>query len=189
LISRIRISNPAGAENILIVCVKHNAHDRLDRSFDLRSVLGTALARPVDTKGDGLLSIRLGTSSAKDVLYCKQTTGNSPYESNPVSAGAMHMNGQDVYKFAVSVSLEDLKSVIEQAGFQPEDIKYFLLHQANLRILESVRQRFDQPKEKFPTNLEGRQYLVGQLPICRRVECAALLKRVTACHARSGRDW
>ena len=35
-----------------------------------------------------------------------------------------------------------------------EDIKYFLLHQANLRIIESVAKRLGQPMEKFPTILE-----------------------------------
>jgi 3-oxoacyl-[acyl-carrier-protein] synthase-3 len=64
------------------------------------------------------------------------------------------MNGQEVYKFAVSVSPEDVLSVLETAGAQPQDIKYFLLHQANLRIIESVRTRLHQDKEKFPHNLD-----------------------------------
>ena len=35
-----------------------------------------------------------------------------------------------------------------------EDIDLFVLHQANLRIIESVAKRLHQPMEKFPTNLE-----------------------------------
>ena len=34
-------------------------------------------------------------------------------------------------------------------------IDLFVLHQANLRIIESVAKRLKQPMEKFPTNLEN----------------------------------
>ena len=30
----------------------------------------------------------------------------------------------------------------------------YLLHQANLRIIDSIREHLGQPKEKFPTNLQ-----------------------------------
>jgi 3-oxoacyl-[acyl-carrier-protein] synthase-3 len=35
-----------------------------------------------------------------------------------------------------------------------EDIDLYLLHQANLRIIDSIREHLGQPKEKFPTNLQ-----------------------------------
>ena len=33
-------------------------------------------------------------------------------------------------------------------------MKYFILHQANYRIIEAVAKRLGQPMEKFPTNLQ-----------------------------------
>ena len=44
--------------------------------------------------------------------------------------------------------------ILEKNGLTGEDIDMFLLHQANLRIIESIRQHLEQPKEKFPTNLQ-----------------------------------
>ena len=35
-----------------------------------------------------------------------------------------------------------------------DDIDLFVLHQANIRIIESVSKRLKQPMEKFPTNLQ-----------------------------------
>lgn len=35
-----------------------------------------------------------------------------------------------------------------------EEIDLFILHQANIRIIESVAKRLKVPMEKFPTNLE-----------------------------------
>jgi len=36
----------------------------------------------------------------------------------------------------------------------PDEVKYFVLHQANIRIIEAVAKRLNQPMEKFPTNLQ-----------------------------------
>lgn len=36
----------------------------------------------------------------------------------------------------------------------PDDIDYFVLHQANLRIIESIAKRLKADPEKFPTNVE-----------------------------------
>lgn len=43
---------------------------------------------------------------------------------------------------------------VQQAGLTIEDIDLFLLHQANIRIIESVSKRLKVPMAKFPTNLE-----------------------------------
>lgn len=36
----------------------------------------------------------------------------------------------------------------------PDDIDYFVLHQANLRIIESIAKRLKADPGKFPTNVE-----------------------------------
>ena len=64
------------------------------------------------------------------------------------------MNGQEVYKFAVRTVPHAIEDVLQKAGLAPEDISLFLLHQANIRIIEAVAKRLRQPMEKFPTNLE-----------------------------------
>ncbi len=64
------------------------------------------------------------------------------------------MDGQEVYRFAVRTVPETIREAVDQAGFSMDDIDLFLLHQANLRILESVAKRLKQPMEKFPVNLD-----------------------------------
>jgi len=84
----------------------------------------------------------------------RAATGNSPFQSNPVTNEYLHMAGQEVYRFAVSASAEDIRALLSENGMEPGDVDYFLLHQANLRIVEAVRARLGQPPEKFPHNLE-----------------------------------
>ena len=47
-----------------------------------------------------------------------------------------------------------IHKVLEKAGLQPEDIKYYLLHQANLRIIQAVAKRLKISLDRFPISLD-----------------------------------
>ena len=64
------------------------------------------------------------------------------------------MNGQEVFKFAVKKVPECVNQVLEQSELTLDDVKYFVLHQANYRIVEAVAKRLKQPMEKFPMNMD-----------------------------------
>jgi 3-oxoacyl-[acyl-carrier-protein] synthase-3 len=81
-----------------------------------------------------------------------QASGAQP---NDLPPSGIQMNGQEVYRFAVSAATRDLGKLLEAEGYTTEDVSHFLLHQANLRIIEAVRSRFKQPRSKFPTNIES----------------------------------
>lgn len=66
----------------------------------------------------------------------------------------MTMNGQEVFKFAVKKVPECISSVLEKAKKSLEEIDYFLLHQANVRIIASVAKRLGVNMEKMPVNLD-----------------------------------
>lgn len=87
-------------------------------------------------------------------LYCKNRPLNNHYVTNDTALDYTHMNGQDVFKFAVKTVPAALSEAIEKHGIAVEDIDMFLLHQANLRIIESVAKRLHSPLEKFPTIVE-----------------------------------
>ncbi len=88
------------------------------------------------------------------VLTCDARTNNNPYVSTPKDLRYVTMDGQEVYRFAVSTVPASITNVLEKTGTDPEDIAYFVLHQANLRILQSVAKRLKQPMEKFPISLD-----------------------------------
>ena len=66
----------------------------------------------------------------------------------------MTMDGQEVFKFAVKTVPESIHTVLSESNTPIDEIKYFILHQANYRIFESIAKRLKVPMEKFPTNLE-----------------------------------
>ena len=47
-----------------------------------------------------------------------------------------------------------ISELLEKEGLAPEDIDYFILHQANQRIVEAVARRLGLTVEKFPMNLQ-----------------------------------
>ena len=96
-----------------------------------------------------------GSDGARgEVLLCENRKNNNPFVSNETSPSYVSMDGQEVYKFAVRTVPKAIQEAAGKAGVAVEDIDLFLLHQANIRIIESVSKRLKVPMEKFPTNLE-----------------------------------
>ena len=108
-------------------------------------------------KGDetGLLKFTQGADGSKGmVLACKSRLNNNPLVQNPTDLDYVYMDGQEVYKFAVSTVPAAIKQVMDEAGLVESDIKYFLLHQANIRIIQSVAKRLKSDLDKFPITLD-----------------------------------
>ena len=103
-------------------------------------------------KGDGLLAIELHAMGGEEHLRIPAPTGNSPFVTGSKTArpSYLHMDGQEIYKFAVSNAGSNLESVVRKAGLAFKDIALFLLHQANYRIIDAIIRRLREPKEKFP---------------------------------------
>lgn len=142
------------AKRILVACAEGITRlcDWTDRSTCV--LFGDGAGAVVVAPGDGLLATRLTSSPNFDVLNAYHHPGNSPFQQNKRPATYMHMAGQEVYKFAVSTPSESIRAVAQEAGVALDDIDHFVLHQANMRILEAVRTRLRQPKEKFASNIE-----------------------------------
>ena len=66
----------------------------------------------------------------------------------------IYMDGQAVFKFAVRKVPEIIEEVLEKAEMDLKEIDYFVLHQANRRIIEAVAKRLKTDIAKFPMNLE-----------------------------------
>lgn len=113
---------------------------------------GAAVVRKEET---GILSLVQGSDGKSGTaLTCRNRPVNNPLVKNDPALDYAHMDGRAVYRFAVKTVPCAIESALEKAGIVPEEIKYFLLHQANLRIIESVAKKLGQPMEKFPTNLQ-----------------------------------
>jgi len=116
---------------------------------------GAAVICPAEGDSQGLASITLGSDGAKGmVLAGINRSNNNPFVKTDIGPHYSHMDGQEVYKFAVTTVPVSIEKVLEQAGITTDDIKYFVLHQANIRILQSVSKRLKVGMDKFPISLD-----------------------------------
>ncbi|GBU10819.1 3-oxoacyl-[acyl-carrier-protein] synthase III [Erysipelotrichaceae bacterium] len=80
---------------------------------------------------------------------------NCPFFEQPkVEQTYMKMTGQEVFKFAVTVIPDAMSKLLEQLDITVDTIDYFVLHQANSRILDFVAKKYKVPQEKFFMNLD-----------------------------------
>lgn len=114
---------------------------------------GAAVVRASDQ--GGMVHMVMGADGTKGpVLSCVARTGGSFLNQQKPEIGYMQMDGQEVFRFAVKKVPECIGQLLSETNTGIEEIKYFVLHQANYRIFESVAKRLKQPMEKFPMNID-----------------------------------
>lgn len=115
----------------------------------------------------GILSLVQGSDGVRgQALACKNRENNNPFIQNNKELKYTDMNGQEVYKFAVTKVPECIEQALSQANLSTEEISYYILHQANLRIIHSVAKRLKVSVDKFPTSLEHcGNVSAGSIPI------------------------
>ena len=107
---------------------------------------------------NGLLGFRMHSDGSRNGCLTLAQTDTHTDVLGGVSAqvggfAPLHMNGQEVYKFAVREVPAVLKELLESTGTAAADLNWLLLHQANQRILDAVADRFAIPYERVLSNL------------------------------------
>ena len=68
-------------------------------------------------------------------------------------AAFIHMEGREVYKFAVKAMGNTVLEALEQANMKLEELDFFIPHQANTRIIDSAAKRLKLTPDKVFVNL------------------------------------
>lgn len=102
------------------------------------------------------LSFAQGADGAKGmVLSCDDRALANPYvEERKTINLYVQMNGQEVYRFATKQVPACIETALERANLKADDIDLYVLHQANIRIIEAVAKRLKVSMDKFPVNLD-----------------------------------
>ncbi|AZV41756.1 beta-ketoacyl-ACP synthase III [Peribacillus asahii] len=96
---------------------------------------GAVVLGPV-SEGRGILSFELGADGSGGKYLLQE-------------GDFIAMNGREVFKFAVRQMGESSLNVLTKAGLTREDVDLLIPHQANIRIMESARERLNLPVEKM----------------------------------------
>lgn len=116
--------------------------------------------------GDGAGAVLLRAEEGKPVYMAAHSDGikgaaltglsrhRKGWDKETDKASYIHMDGQDVFKFAVRKVPEVIEEVLKLADSSLDEVDYFVLHQANRRIIEAVAKRLKTDISRFPMNLE-----------------------------------
>lgn len=107
--------------------------------------------------GRGFRSFDLGAEGAGGSLLKLEAGGSRLPASAQTIENKLHyidMNGREVFKFAVRIMETATDTVLGKAGLDKDDIDVFVPHQANIRIIQSARQRLNLLEEKVMINVD-----------------------------------
>jgi 3-oxoacyl-[acyl-carrier-protein] synthase-3 len=119
---------------------------------------GAVALQACEQADDGLLAFRMRSDGSRNAcLTLAQTPEHRPLVAALTAQvggfAPIHMNGQEVYKFAVREVPAVLSELLEATGIKASALDWLLLHQANQRILDAVADRFAVPQERVLSNL------------------------------------
>ena len=117
---------------------------------------GAVVLQPT-APGYGLLAAKLGAdgSGGKHLLMPAGGTRlpNTP-QTLAEKLNKLHMNGMEVFRFAVKILPKVTLQALAAARLSMEDVSLIIPHQANRHIIEAAARRLDLPMEKFMLNLD-----------------------------------
>ncbi|AIM24621.1 beta-ketoacyl-ACP synthase III [Melissococcus plutonius] len=73
------------------------------------------------------------------------------YKNNNDVSAHLKMNGREIFDFVITDVVKNIKDLLEDEEI--DTIDYFLLHQANVRLIDKVARKTKLPREKFLTNV------------------------------------
>ena len=141
-------------KNVLVVSAEEPT--RMTDWSDRRTcvLFGDGAGAAVLTPGDNIKSIKLSAASATDKLWQYRLLHPTPYVTKDEVDVTLQMKGQDVFKFAVKAAGKDISRTLNEMQITADDVDFYLLHQANIRIIHAIRDYLEQPQDKFPVNIE-----------------------------------
>ncbi len=92
--------------------------------------------------------------------------------SSTQTTGVLRMQGQEVFKHAVSKLAACGEAVMEKAGLTSDDINWVVPHQANLRIIKRTAQKLGLPMERIVVTVQDHgNTSAASIPLALSVAC------------------
>lgn len=118
---------------------------------------GAVILRGTDDADKGVVAQAMHSDgSGASMLYVPSCKTDFPEhdEFDERKIQKVQMNGQKVFKFAVSHFPQLIKETLDLAGLQATDVDHYVCHQSNKRILVAARDRFGLDESKLHINID-----------------------------------
>lgn len=139
--------------NVLIICAEQPTRmcDWTDRSTCV--LFGDGAGAVVLGPGSNVKGIKLHSQLDATKIWEKNSLMPTPYYEGDNRAIGLQMNGREVFKFAVKASTSDVEELLNELGMTKDQVDWYIVHQANYRIIDAIKQYLGEPDGKFPINI------------------------------------
>lgn len=123
-------------------------------------LFGDGAGAVILTRGNshqGLVCYQLGSDGGGGPLLRRNSGGTKqPITADDLIAGTqyLHMDGKSVFKWAVKALTESIDLVLRQSGMSVDDVGLYVLHQANIRIINNAAEQLGIPDHRVFNNLQ-----------------------------------
>lgn len=148
------------AKNVLVICAETLSRiiDYTDRSTCVIFGDGAAAAVFQASELEGVLTTYMrANGTLGECLKAQCLPVEDPLAQGPRAVcdhRFLKMAGSDVFRFTASAVPEAIDAVLHQANMTADQIDWFVLHQANVRILQMVTTRYGLDPKKVYVNID-----------------------------------
>ena len=125
--------------------------DILSKNIDKKDI-GTAI---VLSDGAGATLVGKSIQNKVYITNIKAEPDENMILTNAVNEN-IYMNGKEVYKYAVTKTVENINELLQKANININEIKYIIPHQSNLKIMKAIANRLNIDLEKMYINIQER---------------------------------
>ncbi len=132
---------------------------------------GGVLLEPTNDDTGVIDSVLRSDGAGREFLHMKAGGSLKPANEETIAQKEhfVYQDGKPVFKAAVTGMVNTVKQVLERNEMKVEQIDWLVPHQANMRIINSVGDMLEIPKEKVMINIENYgNTTAGTLPLCLR---------------------
>lgn len=105
--------------------------------------------------GDASTATWVGKDPAWSLDAVNYGTNGSGSEFLKSDHGHLHMNGRQVFNFAITQVAPHIKTLLAQEKLSPKDIDLYCLHQGSAAIVNAIAKQFEDLAERFPVDMKN----------------------------------
>lgn len=151
-----------GNSNLALV-IGGDVNTRIVDPTDQRTapLFGDGAGAVLVTRGgpeQGLMCYQMGSDGSGGPMLGRMCGGtmHPSTDANLQSGGHyLHMDGRNVFKWAVQALTETIRLMLDRTGLGVDDVSLYLLHQANIRIINYAIEQLGIPEHKVVNNLQS----------------------------------
>ncbi|MBI5759627.1 MAG: ketoacyl-ACP synthase III [Planctomycetales bacterium] len=105
----------------------------------------------------GLICYQMGADGSGGPLLSRPAGGSKrPATAADIDKGLhyLQMDGRNVFKWAVHLLTDTIELVLNKSGMGIHDVSLYVLHQANIRIINAAMEQLGVPEDKVFNNLQ-----------------------------------